>query len=129
MDIATGKDMFVDMHQSPLQHVTCGGGEQHPVCGAGTVIVQGDHGSLRMVNTLFVPSFEFNLFSGTAACKRGASIYAKGTTLTVVYKGRTVLTADADNGLFVARAQVQHVKKVPEDSLHATALSVASADV
>jgi hypothetical protein len=52
--IATGKDTFVDMHQSPVQHVTCGGGEQHPVCGAGTVIVQGDHGSLRMVNTLYV---------------------------------------------------------------------------
>jgi hypothetical protein len=74
--------------------------------------------------TQHVPSFKFNLFSGTTACKGGASIYAKGTTLTVVYKGRTVLTADADNGLFVARARVQHVKKVSEDSMHATALSV-----
>jgi hypothetical protein len=114
--IATGKEMFVDMQQSQVQQVNCGGGEQHPLYVAGTVTVQGDHGSLRLMNTLYVPSFKFNLFSGTAACKRGASIYAKGTTLTVVYKGRTVLTVDADNGLFVARAQVQHVKKVPEDS-------------
>jgi hypothetical protein len=127
--IAISKDMFQEMHASPIQHVTCGGGEKHPVCGAGTVTVEGVHGSFKMTNTLYVPTFKFNLFSGTAACKKGASISAQGTTLKVVYKGRTVLAADAANGLFVACANIQHVKNVPEDSHHATALTAASVDV
>jgi hypothetical protein len=128
--IVTCKDMFVKMHHSQVKTVTCGGGEAHTVCGAGTVVVQGEHGTLRMLNTLYVPTFRFNLFSGTAACKNGATISAQGTTLKVMYRCRTVLSANAADGLFVACARILRVHDVPEDFFHATALAApASVDV
>jgi hypothetical protein len=113
------------MHRTDVQKVICGGGEEHTVCGTGTVVVQGDQGLVRLLNTLYVPTFMYNRFSGTAACKNGATMSAKGTTLKFVVKSCTVISADAADGLFVARAPMLNVADIPAKQFHATALSAS----
>jgi hypothetical protein len=63
-DMATHKEMFEKMHRTDVEKVICGGGKVHTVCGAGIVVVQGDHGMVRLLNTLYNPAFKYNHFSG-----------------------------------------------------------------
>lgn len=121
--IVIDNKFFVKMHDAPVEHVSCGGGEEHPVKGAGTVVVQGEHGTVQLLQTLYVPTFKVNLMSGSVACRKGARIEATGRAMRVVHNCRTVISADAYDGLFAVRGRLLPCNKVSESLFRATAFA------
>jgi hypothetical protein len=89
------------------------------VHGAGTVMVDGEHGIVRLLDALHVPTFQVNLISGSAACMRGAKIEASHSVMRVTVKCRTVLISDSIDGLFHVRGRVLHIRDVPGTFIHA----------
>lgn len=94
-------EMFVDMCESPIATVVCGGGEVHAVRGQGTVRLTSSHGVVRLIDALYVPTLCANLLSWPAASGRGASLKGQGTALSIEMDGRTLLTAEKRNGVFL----------------------------
>lgn len=111
--VAHDRLFFVKMCAPSVDYVTCGGGEEHPVCGEGTVVLCGEYGIVRLVNTLYVPSFNVNLFSGSAACRHGATLIAEHPTLRVMLNARPVLTAESKNGLYCVKGGLLHLSDIP----------------
>jgi hypothetical protein len=83
---------------------------------------------IRLLGALYVPTFKVRIVSGSrsAACTKGATLEASGSTMRVTVKCRTVLVADKFNGLFHVRGQVLHMNDVPGSFIHATALSTSA---
>ena len=94
------RSKFHSIRPSEVPFVNTGGGERHEVLGQGTICVQGSNGVVRLQDTLFVPTLTANLFSGSAAFRHGARISGMHGVFEVILKGRTVLKAIGQNGLF-----------------------------
>lgn len=125
------RSKFVVLRPSSIPVVMCGGGESHEVLGQGSIFVKSPFGILRLDDVLFVPTLTVNLFSGSAACRKGAKLVGLSDRLEVVLKCRVVLQGVIEDGLFRVDGEILGAEKVPVGNMRGCAAAniAVSADI
>jgi hypothetical protein len=91
--MVSNRQFFAAMKEPSMCSVICGGGEEHPVLGQGTVYLKTPYGLLTMSDVLFVPSLATNVMSGLTALDRGFSWAGRDDTVQLMKNGRICFVA------------------------------------
>jgi hypothetical protein len=97
--MVSNRQFFTAMKDPSVCSVICGGGEEHPVLGQGTVHLKTPYGPLTMSDVLFVPSLATNVMSGLTALDRGFSWAGRDDTVQLMKNGRVCVVAKRHHGL------------------------------
>jgi transposase InsO family protein len=76
---------------------------------AGEVIIEGDHGNILLKEVLYVPGLAKNLVSVRQICHQGDQVTFEHNTAYLRRKGRIILTATLDHGLY----RIDGTQKIP----------------
>ena len=100
---------FFECKPAPISVIRAGGGEEHSVVCAGSVMLDGGpHGPVKLTDVLLVPSICKDLISGPQLAMKGVKIFMSGQQVAIKSSwGRDLLRGSIRGRLYVMQCSVR----------------------